>query len=159
MEKVAIDDVDVQVNPMRVHSIRRPVGQALGLSDFAMNYFELEPGESFSGGFHTHYDQEEVFYVLEGTATFDTEDGAVIVDAGEAIRFAPGEFQHGYNDADERVVGWAFGAPGARHDWDQIESMVHCRECEAEVAHGLDLTDEGAFELTCTSCENAFTIG
>ncbi|SEQ04794.1 cupin domain-containing protein [Natrinema salaciae] len=159
MEKVAIDDVDIEVNPMDVHSVRRPISDALGFSDFAMNYFELEPEESFSGGMHTHYDQEEVFYVQEGTATFDTEEGEVVVDEGEVIRFEPGDFQTGYNDTDERVVGFAFGAPKSKHDWDQIESMVYCQECDEELGHGLELTDEGAFRLTCTECENAFTLG
>ncbi|WP_121744708.1 cupin domain-containing protein [Natronorubrum halophilum] len=159
MEKVAIDDVDIEVNPMNVHSVRRPVSRALGCTDFAMNYFELESGESFSGGYHTHHDQEEVFYVQEGTATFETEAGDVTVEAGEVIRFAPGDFQKGYNDADEPVVGFAFGAPGARHDWDEIESMIYCQDCEAEVGHGLELTDEGVFRMTCTDCGNSFTIG
>ncbi|MFC4437716.1 MULTISPECIES: cupin domain-containing protein [Natrialbaceae] len=56
---------------MEVHSVRRPVSRTLDFTDFAMNYFELEPGESFSGGLHTHHDQEEVFYVREGVATFE----------------------------------------------------------------------------------------
>ena len=159
MEKVSIDDVDDEPNPLGVHSVRRPIGRELGLTDFAMNYFELEPGESFSGGLHTHYDQEEVFYIQKGTATFDTDEEPVTVSAGEAIRFAPGDFQHGKNEGDERVVGLAMGAPGAMHDWDQIESMVPCRACGDETAHGLDLTSDGAFELTCTQCGNAFTIG
>ena len=159
MEKTAIDDVDIETNPMEVHSIRRPISQALGFSDFAMNYFELESGESFSGGYHTHHDQEEVFYVQSGTATFDTEEGEVTVEEDEVIRFAPGEFQQGYNDGDDPVVGFAFGAPGAQHDWDQIESMIFCQDCEEEVGHGLELTDGGAFRMTCTACDNAFTIG
>ncbi|QSW98969.1 cupin domain-containing protein [Haloterrigena alkaliphila] len=164
MEKITIDDVEIQTNPMDVHSVRRPVSRAAGFTDFAMNYFELEPGESFSGGLHTHHDQEEVFYVQEGTATFelrtdaDAETEEFTVDAGEVIRFAPGEFQHGYNesDADEPVVGFAFGAPKSRHDWDQIESLLYCRECEDEVGHGLELTDDGNFRMTCTECGNSF---
>ncbi|PCR90330.1 cupin domain-containing protein [Natrinema ejinorense] len=159
MEKVAIDDVDIEVNPMEVHSVRRPISDALGFTDFAMNYFELEPDESFSGGMHTHYDQEEVFYVQEGTATFDTEEGEVVVDEGEVIRFEPGDFQTGYNDTDDRVVGFAFGAPKSQHDWEELESLVYCQECEEEIGHGLELTDEGAFRLTCTECENTFTLG
>ncbi|OAQ52426.1 cupin [Natrinema mahii] len=156
MEKTAIDDVEIEVNPMDVHSVRRPISDALGFTDFAMNYFELEPGESFSGGMHTHHDQEEVFYVQDGTATFDTEEGEVIVDAGEVIRFEPGDFQTGYNDTDEQVVGFAFGAPKSKHDWDQLESLVYCQECEEEIGHGLELTDEGSFRLTCTECGNTF---
>jgi uncharacterized cupin superfamily protein len=165
MEKAPIDDVEIETNPMDVHSVRRPVSQALGFTDFAMNYFELGPDESFSGGVHTHHDQEEVFYVQEGNATFeiaDPESGEsdeVRVRAGEVIRFAPGEFQMGYNDSDERVVGFAFGAPDAKHDWNQIESLVYCRECGDETGHGLELTDGGAFRFTCTECGNTFAQG
>ena len=158
MEYVSIDDVRIETSPLDVHSVRRPVSRALGTTDFAMNYFELEPCESFSGGFHTHYDQEEVFYVQEGTATFDTEEGQVTVDAGEVIRFAPGEFQTGYNASDDLVVAFALGAPGAVHDWDQIETTVECRECETETGHGLELTERGGFRLTCTACETSFTV-
>ncbi|WP_290813680.1 cupin domain-containing protein [Halovivax sp.] len=159
MEKVAIDEVENEPNPLDVHTVRRPVGRVLGLSDFALNYFELEPGESFSGGMHTHHDQEEVFYVQEGAATFDTPDDEIVVESGELIRFAPGEFQTGYNDGDDRVVGFAFGAPGAMHDWSDLESLVHCRECGEETGHLTTLTEAGAFRLTCQACENEFRIG
>ena len=164
MKKVAIEDVEVEVNPMGVHSVRRPVAQALGTEHFAMNYFELEPGESFSGGMHTHHDQEEVFYVQEGTAKFDTPDDEIVVEEGELIRFAPGDFQMGYNDPDvgeknETVVGFALGAPGAMHDWDEIESILHCQECDEETGHSTHLVEGPAFEMECLECGNSFQIG
>ena len=62
MPKAAIDDVDVELSPLGVHSVRRPVSEALGTDHVATNYFGLEPEESFSGGLHTHHDQEELFY-------------------------------------------------------------------------------------------------
>ncbi|QDX40577.1 cupin domain-containing protein [Salarchaeum sp. JOR-1] len=155
MKHVAIDDVDTEVNSLQVHDVRKPVSRALGTTDFAMNYFELAPGDSFSGGLHTHHDQEEVFYVESGTATFDVGKDRREVDVGERelVRFEPGEFQTGYNDTDERVVGWALGAPGSQHDWDDIQSYVYCPDCEDEREHDLALVD-GAFELTCTDCGN-----
>jgi quercetin dioxygenase-like cupin family protein len=138
---------------MKVHSVRKPVSKVLGTTDFAMNYFELEPGESFSGGLHRHNDQEEVFYVERGVATFEVglDRERTDVAAGELIRFEPGEFQKGFNDGDERVVAWALGAPGATHDWDELQSRVYCPDCEAETTHDTDLV-EGRFELTCTDC-------
>lgn len=161
MEKVSIDDVRKELNPMGVHSVRRPVSDALGTEHFAMNYFELESGESFSGGMHTHHDQEEVFYVQEGTATFETPDEDVVVSEGELIRFAPGDFQKGYNDpdeGDETVVGFALGAPGAKHEWDELESIIYCQNCEEETGHGVDLVEGPAFEMTCLECGNSFSI-
>jgi len=153
MEHIEIDDVDNQVNPMKVHSVRKPVSQALGTTDFAMNYFELEPGESFSGGLHRHEDQEEVFYVESGEATFEVgvDREKYAVGEGELIRFDPGEFQMGYNAGEKRLVGWALGAPGAQHDWDGLQSRTHCPDCGEETTQDVGFA-EGQFELTCTEC-------
>ena len=162
MEHVTIDDVENERSPLEVHSVRRPVSRALGTDHVAMNYFELESGESFSGGRHTHHDQEEVFYVESGTATFQVGragETEIEVAAGELIRFAPGEFQEGRNLGTERVVDWAIGAPGATHDWDEIESILPCRTCGEETSHGLALTDDGSFELTCAACGTVIGSG
>ena len=161
MEKAAVDEVDIRNNPLGVHSVRRPVSRALGTTDFAMNYFELEPGESFSGGLHTHHDQEEVFYVLEGEATFEVgrDRESVSVGENECVRFVPGEFQTGKNESEERVVGLALGAPGASHDFSDLESITFCRDCGEETPHGLELTDEGAFHFTCAECGTEFEMG
>jgi quercetin dioxygenase-like cupin family protein len=155
MEKTAVEDVENERNPMKVHSVRKPVSRVLGTTDFAMNYFELEPGESFSGGLHAHGDQEEVFYVEEGTAEFEVgvDRETTEVAEGELIRFPPGEFQKGYNVGDDTLVGWALGAPGATHDWDELVSRVHCPECGEERTHDTDLV-EATFELTCQACGN-----
>lgn len=58
-------------------------------------------------------DQEELFIVLAGTAAFETMDGTITVDTGEAIRFAPGEFHSGANAANEELVALAVGVPRA----------------------------------------------
>lgn len=167
MRKVAIEDVDNVPSPLGVHSVRRPVSDALGTEHFAMNHLELEPGESFSGGLHAHHDQEEVFFIRSGTATFELTDEpdsetteTVTVDAGEVIRIPSGTFQEGYNDADndEPVVGLALGAPSSRHDWESIESVIHCAECGEETAQTMALTDEGSFEFTCTECDATMTF-
>ncbi len=162
MEKVTIDDVRNEVNPLQVHDVRRPVSDELGTEHFAMNYFELEPGDSFSGGLHTHYDQEEVFYIEDGTAIFEVgkEREEVTVKAGEVIRFEPGEYQTGYaaDEDDNRVVGWALGAPGSTHDWDELESIIPCQECGEEQPHGTTINDDGRFEFTCTECGSEFAM-
>src|SRR5699024_7765192 len=102
-----------------------------------------------------------VFYIQDGTATFEvgSEREEHEVEAGGLIRFPPGEFQMGKNDSEDQVVGFALGAPKARHDFEAMESLVHCRECGEETAHELELTDEGAFRMTCTECGNEFTMG
>ncbi len=150
MEKVSIDDVE---RFMSSASVTRPVGEALGTSDMAINYYELEPGDTFSPGLHTHFDQEEVFYVQSGTATFETKDEAVMVEAGEIVRFAPGDYQRGKNEGDERVVALALGAP---QESEQGELLRDCPKCGERTQHWMSMNDEqDAIEVYCLTCETA----
>lgn len=148
MEKVAVDDVENDIQPA---AVRRRLTDGLGLTDFAMNYYELEPGDSFAFAYHNHEIQEEVFYVVSGTATFDTEDGPVSVGPDEAVRFGPGEFQRGWNRGDERVVALAFGAPLEYGDGTMLR---FCEACEEETPQRLERAKtEEALVAYCESCD------
>lgn len=152
MQHVDIDDVaptsfgDSELD-------RRGLSDPLGTTDLAINRYALAPGEAFAGAMHTHLDQEEVFYVVDGTATFETkpdpnaDSETVEVDAGEAIRFAPGEFQQGRNESDEQVVALALGAPR-----DSTDGRVArpCPECGNDVLAVAPTPDGMAFE--CPEC-------
>jgi len=72
-------------------------------------------------------DQEEVFVVIEGEATFETLDGTITVSNGEVVRFAPGEFHSGRNDSDRTLVAVAVGAP---RDTSDVRLPVACPECD-----------------------------
>ena len=122
MERVRVDDLENRVQPA---AVMRSLTDALGLTDFALNHYELEPGDSFAFAYHNHEVQEEVFYVVSGTATFDTEAGPVEVGPGEVIRFDREEFQRGWNRGDEPVVALAMGAPLS------YGRQVKLRDCEA----------------------------
>ncbi len=150
MEHVSVDAVAAEG---RSADVRAGLTGPLDLTDAAINYYELAPGDGFSGGLHTHTDQEEVFYVLEGTATFETQDERVDVDAGEAIRFAPGEYQTGTNATDERVRGLAIGAP---RDQGETRSAVECRECGADY-HEVHI-DDGQMCLVCPGCGHEIQV-
>jgi uncharacterized cupin superfamily protein len=104
---------------------KRSVADALGCDHLGLNYYELDPGDSFAFAYHSHGRQEEIFYIQEGTATFETEDGPVDVTAGEAIRFDREEFQRGWNRGDERVVALALGAPL------EYRTQVKLRDCDS----------------------------
>lgn len=153
MERVAVDDVDSWMGPA---DVKRPVGRSLGLADAALNYYELAPGESFAFGYHRHADQEEVFYVLEGEATFETGDPenggeTVTVGAGELVRFAPGEWQQGWNRGDERVRALALGAPA---DSDETTMLRECADCGEQTAQRIEATESGEELLTlCLDCD------
>jgi len=167
MEHVEISKLDREPHPMGVNTERRDVGTALGTEDVGVVHYELEPGEQFSGGLHTHHDQEEVFYVLAGTATFEHHDPELVgsemcirdrdhtettdVEAGEVIRFDPGEFQCGRNQSDDIVVGLAIAAPGRRHEWTDLESFAPCGDCGEVTSHGVREPEE-AFVIYCNEC-------
>lgn len=147
MEKVRIEDVESVVQPA---AIMRPLTEPLGTTDLAINYYELEPGDSFAYGYHVHEIQEEVFYVLSGTATFETETGAVPVAAGEVVRFPPGEYQRGVNEGDERVTALALGAP---LEYGEQTMLRECVTCDERTPNRITSADEGDARLTlCEEC-------
>ena len=150
MNRLRVDDVENDVQPA---AVMRELPEPLGVTDLAINYYALEPGDSFSGGLHTHMNQEEVFLVIEGTATFQTKDDAVEVGANEIARFAPGEYQEGRNDGDERVRAVAMGAP---QEAGETRTAMPCQECDAEY-HIAEVTADGV-ELTCPECGNVLEM-
>lgn len=147
MEKIRINEVDNSVQPA---AVMRQLTGPLGATDFAINYYELEPGDSFAFAYHNHELQEEVFYVQSGTATFETEDGLVTVEAGEILRFDRGEFQRGWNRSDDRVQALALGAP---LEYGEQRQLRHCPVCEAETECRLERTDDDtAVVAYCERC-------
>jgi uncharacterized cupin superfamily protein len=148
MRKVRLHDLDSRMGPA---DRSLPLTDALGAADAALNFYELAPGDSFAYGFHAHENQEELFYVLEGTVTFRTlEDDDVVVEAGEIVRFAPGEFQRGVNRGDERVRALAIGAP---QDPGDTEILRECEECGGETTQELELAgDRSEIRAVCEEC-------
>lgn len=135
MERVSIDDIEPAV-PFGEDIDRRGLTEPLGTEDLALNRYALDPGQVFSGGLHAHLDQEEVFCVVSGTATFEAmaevgaETETVEVGPGEAIRFAPGEFQQGHNESDEEVIALALGAPKGTTEGRVPQPCPECGESD-----------------------------
>lgn len=147
MERVSIDEVDPSTTDDHRSHDRRVLTEALGTSDVAVVHYTLDPGERFSGSVHAHMDQEEVFLVVEGEATFETMDGEVTVGEGEAVRFAPGEYQSGKNDADRELVAFALGAPRESED---VRVPQECPDCGNDNMRAVP-GDDG-FDLVCPEC-------
>lgn len=124
MEKVTVSAVEP--DGIGAESARRGLSEPLGTSNIAINHYRVAPGEGLPGGLHAHMDQEEVFAVIEGEATFETMDGEITVNEGEVIRFAPEEFQSGVNESDEYLMILAIGAPRSTED---VRIPVDCPEC------------------------------
>lgn len=145
MERVAIEAV--APDAVGSDSVRRRLSERLDTAAIAINHYRIAPGEALPGGLHAHADQEEVFVVLEGSATFETLRGEVCVDSGEVVRFAPGEFQSGINASADELVVLAVGAPP-----DPVDTRipVACPAC----GHG-DLRVEvraGGPTFVCPDC-------
>jgi mannose-6-phosphate isomerase-like protein (cupin superfamily) len=170
MNHIDIADIETWPHPMGVNSDRRDVTGALEAEDVAIVRYELEPGEQFSGGLHTHHDQEELFYILEGTATFDVgpepdadhaeghaserpDTEEVVAEAGEVVRFPPGQFQCGRNRSDDAVVGLVIAAPDTRHSWEALESFAPCAgDCDGITSHGVRQPDGDGMVVYCNEC-------
>lgn len=162
MEKVTIDSRKPHV--FEEGPDRYGLSEPLETSDMAINYYRVAPGEGFPSGLHTHMDQEEVFVVIDGEATFETlapqsgadcangktvsEDGEIVVGEGEAIRFAPGEFQSGKNESDGELAVLAMGAP---RDSEDIRIPADCPQCHHDDLR-LD-TDKDGLSFVCPDCE------
>lgn len=130
------------------------LGDALGTEHVAINRYRVAPGDGFPGGLHTHADQEEVFVVVTGAATFETLDGDVTVGAGEAARFAPGEFQTGENRGDGDLVAFALGAPRGTED---VRVPATCPDCDAV---GLQVdTEDTDTVFRCPDCAEEHVPG
>jgi mannose-6-phosphate isomerase-like protein (cupin superfamily) len=183
MKRTAIDAVEQSETDAAVGRYR--LSEALETDEMAINHYRIPPGDGLPAGLHAHLDQEEVFVVLEGEATFETlpprdgdgsgtaggsaddglpdEAGEVTVEAGEAIRVAPGEFQSGHNDADEDLIVLALGAPP---DSEDVRLPFSCPDCGAEHrpapcldCDGSDLEatlGEDRVVVACRDCGAAF---
>jgi uncharacterized cupin superfamily protein len=147
MRKARIEEVDSWMGPA---SVKRSLTKALGAEDVSVNYYELEPDESFAFGYHRHEGQEEVFYVLEGEATFETEDGEETASAGEAVRFEPGEWQQGWNRGDERVRALALGAP---QEAGETTVLRECPDCGERTEQAIERAEDAdALVTLCVDC-------
>lgn len=75
------------------------------------NFVEVEPGH-FAYGYHWHEVNEEVFYIIKGSAAVRTKDGEITLKAGDAITFPAGpEGTHVIRNASEteKLVYLDFG--------------------------------------------------
>lgn len=156
MERAAIADVDA--SDIGADSSTRRLTDALGAGYVAVNHYCLAPGDGLPGGLHAHADQEEVFVVLGGEATFDicaspiandaeeNENREVTVAASEVVRFAPGDFQSGRNASDDELVALALGAP---REGEAVRVPFACPECGDST---LALDFAGEFSFACPDC-------
>lgn len=68
---------------------KRRLGDAVGLSQFGVNYTMLEPG-AYSALRHWHEGEDEFIYVLEGQLTLIDDDGEHVLETGSFCGFPAG---------------------------------------------------------------------
>lgn len=150
MEHVSISEIDRMTSPA---SVKKPLTEALGATDVAINYYELAPDETLAFGYHADPYQEEIFYVISGTLTVETEGGETAVGTGEAIRFSPCEYHQGTNHSGERVVILALGAPRVETPDDEFAADVlrACPDC-GERTSQTRVEDGNTIRTRCRIC-------
>lgn len=91
----------------------RSISGAVGLSNLGLNVYEAAPGEQVPLAYHVHDEQEEAFYVCEGTLHVETPERTYEVAAGECFAAEAESPHRAYNpeDADATVRLLAVGAP------------------------------------------------
>jgi len=70
--------------------IKRPLTEALGLTQFGVNLTTLEPG-AMSSLRHWHANEDECIYVLEGELVLITDEGECVLEPGMVAGFPAGE--------------------------------------------------------------------
>jgi uncharacterized cupin superfamily protein len=84
-------------------STRRSISDACGLERLAAHVYEVAPGEAIPLAYHSHDEQEELFYVTAGALRVETPDETYAVGAGEAFVVEP--------DSPQRATVPEDGAP------------------------------------------------
>lgn len=87
------------------------VRRSLGLESFGINIVEIPPGETIPEHDETGRDQEEVFVVLEGSASVVINGEPHPAPAGTFVRLDPEPRRTVVNDGDEPAVVLIASAP------------------------------------------------
>ena len=83
---------------------KRPLGNFFGLRNFGVNFSRLPPG-SMSALMHSHSEQDELVYVLQGQPTLVKESTEIKLKPGMCCGFpAKGEAHHLVNRTEQDVV-------------------------------------------------------
>lgn len=99
---------------------KRVLGDLFGLKNFGVNLTRLAPG-AMSALRHAHTMQDEFVYILQGTPTLHTDEGATILAPGMCSGFRAGtaNAHHLVNETEEDVLYLEIGdrTPGDFAVW------------------------------------------
>lgn len=154
MEKKQITNIEPHcISALTDATTCKAIGGGLGAEHTVVVYYELEPGDSFGlGGYGRREAREEFYYIQEGTVTFETENGDIEVEAGEVVRFAPGDWKGGTNKGTKPVVALVIASP---RDATEHTLLRKCPECGERTPQDFEMTE--ARDLLTTYCEKCGT--
>lgn len=91
----------------------RSISDAADMENVGLRRYDAKPGEQLPLAYHYHDEQEEAFYILEGTLHVETPGKEFVVEAGEVFVAEPTSPHRAFNpeDATDPVRVFAVGAP------------------------------------------------
>lgn len=126
------DDVEGELVSSEGNRFRvKPIVDGADIARCAANIVEVEPGH-MAYGYHYHEANEEVFYIIKGTASVRTPQGEVELPAGSVIGFptSPVGAHVVWNQGTERLVYLDFGTRNS-------PDVVHFPDAQSGWAHSL----------------------
>ncbi|SEO81865.1 Cupin domain protein [Halogranum amylolyticum] len=146
--KVTVDDLPNTPNPTRE---KREVDEAVGAAAFGFNVFRADPGERLPWGYHSHPEQEELFYVVAGELAVETPEREYHVEAGEAFFVPPDHPNCARAVGDESIEVIAVGAP---KDSDEATIAEECPVCGGVTDRTYETETDGdtTYVLRCARC-------
>ncbi|WP_435157864.1 cupin domain-containing protein [Haladaptatus sp. DFWS20] len=112
--------------PTDVRSLSVAAGYDYQNSKLGLRVYELAPGEQSGLSYHTHDEQVEAFYVLDGTLHVETPDETFVVESDQVLFVDPGSPQRAFNPetAETATRILAIGAPSVddAHPYDPTDA-------------------------------------
>lgn len=91
------------------------LSKALRMRKLRANIFRFQPGQKME--YHSHTEQEELFFVLEGECTLVVDGGRFPLKQGSLVRLDPLPRRQIVNESDADCLWLAVGAPGVDNEW------------------------------------------
>jgi mannose-6-phosphate isomerase-like protein (cupin superfamily) len=111
--------------PTDVRSLSVAAGYDYQNSKLGLRVYELSPGEQSGLSYHSHDEQVEAFYVLDGTLHVETPDETYVVESDQVLFVDPGSPQRAFNPetAETATRVLAIGAPSVddAHPYDPTD--------------------------------------
>lgn len=85
------------------------LAKQLGAENLGMRLWRLAPGQASTK--HRHFEQEELYLLLEGTGRVRVDDELLTLAPLDALRVGPDSARQVFNDTDEDALWLVVGAP------------------------------------------------